>query len=107
MIFTLLVSRSCSLLHSTTPYAYILHTANILDLVVYLRSGQKLGPGLQHNGVMVLRQGEWAMRGRSCHVGGWIKEGVFIVYERSKVFERCYDVYEWYCVACENVQRRA
>lgn len=75
--------------------------------VVYLRSGQKLGPGLQHNGVMVLRQGEWAMRGRSCHVGGWIKEGVFIVYERSKVFERCYDVYEWYYVACENVQRRA
>lgn len=54
MTFTLLGSRSCSILQS----AYVLHTANTIDLVIRLRSGQELGLVLQIDEVMSLRQEE-------------------------------------------------
>lgn len=41
-----------------TLHAYILHSANTIDLVIHLRSGQEHGLGLQTDEVMVLRKEE-------------------------------------------------
>lgn len=37
------------------PSAYILHRANMIDLVTHLGLGQELGLGLQSDDVMVLK----------------------------------------------------
>lgn len=46
------------LLRSTTSDTHILHTKDMTHLVIDLRSGQELGPGLQPNDIMVLKQEE-------------------------------------------------
>ncbi len=48
----------------------------MIDLVIHLRLGQELGPSLQFDDVMALKQRERAMRGLVM-TDGWMKEGVF------------------------------